>query len=97
MGFRVIFQKRALKDLARLVRWIARDDHRAAVRFGDSLVHKAELLATSPRRGAIFDLSRELYTFPFPPYRIYYRVLERRQTVEILKIWHGARAKPPRL
>ncbi len=97
MGFRVVFQKRALNDLARLIRWIAIDDSAAAIRFGDALVSEAELLCSLPRRGAVYDNNRGLYSFPFPPYRIYYRVVESKETVEILKIWHGARIGPPQL
>lgn len=97
MGFRVVYRKRALNDLSRLVRRIARDGPSEAVRFGEALVNEAEQLSFSPRRGIAYDLRREIYSIPFPPYRLYYRVLEKRQTIEVLKIWHGARERPPRL
>jgi plasmid stabilization system protein ParE len=97
MGFRIRFKKRALNDLERLVRRIAHDDPATAVRFGLALVAATEHRATAPESGTPYDLKRGLRSFPFGPYRIYYRIQEEQQTLEVLKIWHGMRAHKPRL
>lgn len=98
MGFQIRFQKRALNDLERLVRHIAHDDPATAERFGVSLVAATEHRATAPESGTPYDLKRRLRSFPFGPYRIYYRVLEEEEeTLEVLKIWHGMRGRKPKL
>ena len=84
MDFRVQFQKRALNDLERLVRYIAQDDPILAERF-------------SPESGTPYDTKRRLRSFPFGPYRVYYRVLDEQKTIEVLKIWHGMRGHKPKL
>jgi plasmid stabilization system protein ParE len=97
MDFRVHFQKRALKDLERLVRYIAQDDPITAERFGLGLVMAAEHRATAPESGTPYDTKRGLRSFPFGPYRVYYRVLHEQKTLEVLKIWHGMREHMPKL
>jgi|ERR1700730_18518047 plasmid stabilization system protein ParE len=97
MDFRVHFQKRALNDLERLVRFIAQDDALTAERFGLALVAAAEHRATAPDSGTPYDTKRGLRSFPFGAYRIYYRVLDEQKTLEVLKIWHGMRGHKPRL
>lgn len=97
MDFQVRFQKRALNDLERLVRHIAQDDAVTAERFGFALVAATEHRATAPESGTPYDLKRKLRSFPFGPYRIYYRVLEESKTLEVLKIWHGMRGHKPKL
>ena len=51
MDFRIHFQKRALKDLERLVRYIAQNDPLTAERFGLALVAAAEHRASAPESG----------------------------------------------
>jgi plasmid stabilization system protein ParE len=97
MDFKVRFQKRALNDLERLVRHIAHDEPITAERFGLALVAATERRATAPKSGTPYDLKRRLRSFPFGPYRIYYRVLEEQKTLEVLKIWHGMRGHKPKL
>lgn len=97
MDFRVHFQKRALNDLERLVRHIAQDDPMTAERFGLALVAAVEHRATAPESGTPYDTKRRLRSFPFGPYRIYYRVLDEHNTLEVLKIWHGMRGHKPKL
>ena len=97
MDFKVQFQKRALNDLERLVRHIAHDDPILAERFGFALVAATEHRATAPESGTPYDLRRNLRSFPFGPYRIYYRVIEGSKIIEVLKIWHGMRGRKPKL
>jgi plasmid stabilization system protein ParE len=44
MGGKIIFAPQALEKLEQIVRFIAQDDPTAAVRFGDYLLDRAELL-----------------------------------------------------
>lgn len=50
MGWKIIFAPRSHTRLAEIVRFIARDDPQAAIRFGDYLVDRAESLANFPER-----------------------------------------------
>ncbi len=97
MDFRVRFQKRALNDLERLVRYIAQDDPFAAERFGLGLVAAAEHRASAPETGTLYDTERGIRSFLFGPYRVYYRILTDQKTLEVLKIWHGMRGHKPKL
>ncbi len=97
MDFRVSFQKRSLNDLERIVRYIAQDDPSTAERFGLALVEAVERRASAPETGAPYDIKRGIRSFPFGPYRVYYRMLANRQTMEVLKIWHGMRERKPKL
>ena len=67
MGYKIRFQRRALNDLERLVRFIALGDSAAATRFGYALVQAVESLANAPARGRAYDLARGIRSLPFPP------------------------------
>lgn len=95
MGYKIRFQRRALNDLERLVRFITLEDTAAATRFGYALVQAVENLANAPARGRAYDLARGIRSIPFPPFRAYYRV--KGEALEVLKLWHGARRRKPRL
>jgi toxin ParE1/3/4 len=97
MDFRVRFQKRALNDLERLVRYIAQHDAVAAERFGFAVVAAATHRASAPESGKPHNTVRGVRSFPVGPYRIYYRILPDQKTIEVLKIWHGMRGKKPKL
>ena len=51
MGWKIIFAPQALEELEQIVRFIARDNPDAAIRFGDYLVDRAESLANFPELG----------------------------------------------
>jgi plasmid stabilization system protein ParE len=42
MGWKIIFAPQALEELEQIVRFIAKNDPQAAIRFGDYLVDRAE-------------------------------------------------------
>jgi plasmid stabilization system protein ParE len=83
--------------LERLVRYIAQDDPITAERFGLALVEAAERCARAPETGTPYDTKRGIRSFPFGPYRVYYRILTAQKTLEVLKIWHGMRGYKPKL
>jgi addiction module RelE/StbE family toxin len=84
---KVVFTLKARSDLARIRRYIAQDNPRAARRMAALLLSACEGLAQFPERGRIGlrDGTRELTTIH--PYVIVYRV---RADIEIVNIWHGA-------
>lgn len=78
MGFKIVFTKPAIADLAESVAFIARDNPQAAERFGNEIIAKAEKLDAFPMLGRVvpefkIDNIREIIR---RPYRIVYRVRE---------------------
>jgi dihydrofolate reductase len=96
MDYQIIWDERAIAELARAVRFIAKHDPVAAKKTGDAILRKAGLLGLFPRIGKVFaDLGQEdVREFPVPPYRIFYHIKDAARCVRILKLWHGARAEP---
>jgi toxin ParE1/3/4 len=94
MAFQVFVTEIANDDLAALVRFIARDNPSAAEHFGLALIEKLKLLREQPLLGRVVPERGDptLREIIHRPYRIVYRVNETRQTVEVLRFWHGARA-----
>jgi len=52
--------------------------------------------ATSLRKWNSIEYQAGLRSLPFGPYRVYYRALAERKTLELLKIWHGMRGTKPK-
>jgi toxin ParE1/3/4 len=96
MGFRVVITRPAVTDLAEIVRYISRDNPRAAGQTGNRLIDVAESLSEMPLRGRIVPerRQRDCRELVVRPYRIVYRVNEGRRLVEVLRFWHGARGTP---
>jgi plasmid stabilization system protein ParE len=96
MDYQIIWTEPALADLETIVTHIAGDNPPAAGRVGDEIIAHVELLATFPHIGPHYPRGsksgdREILC---RSYRIFYRVFEDRQVVEVLTIWHGARQEP---
>ncbi|MGO8814652.1 MAG: type II toxin-antitoxin system RelE/ParE family toxin [Terriglobia bacterium] len=87
--------KRALANLDAEAAFIARD-HPAAARVVEAIAGTVELLAQHPALGrpGRVEGTRELVV-PDTPYLVPYRV--RGHTVEILRVFHGARKWPKKL
>ena len=94
MGWKIIFAPQALEELEQIVRFIAQDDPTAAVRFGDYLVDRAELLANFPELGAPYRKRANVRRLLCKSYYIYYRVRRKEQVIEIMDYWHSARREP---
>ena len=95
MGWPVVFSLRCREDLRKIVEYIARDDAAAAERFGLALITQAEALAAAPHIGMPMPERPGTRFFPFGSYLIIYRADTARQTVCILRFWHGARGWRP--
>jgi len=88
------YTKKALNDLDEIIGRIARDDEEAASRFGGSLLDHIELLARFPRMGALIRKRRNVRKLVHSPILIYYRIHEKKQSVEVVHLRHGARRAP---
>lgn len=92
---RVRWLRRALDNLDEEAAYIARDDPRAAARMVERIAASVERLAAHPASGRPGRVpgTRELVVGD-TPYLVPYRV--RNETVEILRVFHGARKWPER-
>jgi len=90
---RVRWTTPAADDLYDIVRHIQRDNPEAAANVAESLYDGSGSLRSFPRRGrkGRIEGTREL-VFPSLPYIVVYRIQD--QTVEIMRIYHGAQDWP---
>jgi len=95
MGWQIAFSTRSRDDLRKIVERIARDAPAVAARFGLALIAQAESLASAPHVGVPMPERPGTRFFPFGSYLIIYRAEAARQTVRILRFWHGARGWRP--
>jgi len=96
MGRKIIIAPSAETDLSDIVAYIARHNADAAIRMGDGLIARAEILGEFPELGRMvpeFDRP-ELRELIFRSYRIIYRVKPESACVEIVRFWHAARGFP---
>jgi toxin ParE1/3/4 len=91
MDYRLIYTKLAERDLEEIVRYIARDNTRAAGKIGLRLVEVAESLAQFPYQGASLRNRGGVRKMLCTPYVIFYRVDETLRTIRIQRFWHAKR------
>ena len=92
----IVWSTAAIADLAQLRAYIPEDDPAAAQRVALHIVHNVEaLLPTNPRIGRPGRVpgTREL-VIPKTPFIVPYRVMD--GTIEVLRLYHGARRWPER-
>ena len=94
MGCKIIFSPQALADLEEAVRYIAQDDPAAAVRIGNELIDRVEILENFPLLGAPYPKRPGVRRLVSRPYLIFYRFREQDNFVDILHYWHGAQREP---
>ena len=96
MDCQVIISARALRDLEEIVRFIASDNPRVAVRFGLQLLSEAESIGVMPQAGRIVPEFKmpNIRERIFRSIRIVYRVEADQCRVIISRFWHGARGTP---
>ncbi len=93
---RVVVLRRADRDIDEQLVFLAKQSHRTAVDFLDSVERTFQLPAESPGRGFRWDdapsLDRGIHVWPvmgFSNTLVFYRPVE--QGVEIIRVLHGAR------
>jgi toxin ParE1/3/4 len=94
MGCKIIFSPQVIADLEEVVRYIAKDDPAAAIRIGNELIDRVEILENFPLLGAPFPKRPGVRKLVSRPYLIFYRLREKENAVDILRYWHGARTEP---
>jgi plasmid stabilization system protein ParE len=94
MGFRVKINASAVADLAGIVSYVAADHPEAATRLGNALLDAAFSLSAAPFKGSRYPKFADVRRITLPPYKIFYRVEEADQVVEILRFWHSSRSDP---
>jgi toxin ParE1/3/4 len=96
VAYKIAWTEPASQDLDEILTYVGRNNPSAAMRLGQQITDKVDLLATSPFLGSVYSQSgssnrRETRQ---GNYRIFYRLKESEQRVEILAIWHAARQEP---
>jgi len=92
MDYKVVLSEDFLGDLRRIIEsLIERADSETAFRIGNQLLERALEIGESPFIGQIVPErpgARKVLRYR---YQIYYDVNEPQQTIEVLRVWHGAR------
>lgn len=96
MGRKIIVAPSAESDLCDIVTYIARHNPDAAVRLGNALITRTEVLAEFPELGRVVpEFARpQLRELIYRSYRIIYRIHPGQEYVEIVRFWHAARGFP---
>jgi toxin ParE1/3/4 len=96
MGFKVILTPQSLEDLKAVVVFIAKDNPVRARSFGNELIDRALSVATFPELGRVVPEVGEpaVREVIHGAYRIIYEIFPDRETVSVLRFWHGARGEP---
>ena len=84
----------ASADLEEVVRHIAKDDPTTAIRVGNKLIDRVEILENFPLLGAPYPKRPGVRKLVSRPYIIFYRFREQENAVDILHYWHGAQSEP---
>jgi addiction module RelE/StbE family toxin len=95
--YRIVWRPIAEKDLDKIIDYIAQDNPTKGEAFGQELRDKTKPLAQYPELGrkgrpGLPEWLRELVVHP--NYIIFYRVLLKTCTVEILRVKHAAQQMP---
>jgi plasmid stabilization system protein ParE len=93
--YRTRLAPRAPKDVEEIYSLIACDSPLAAERWYEELTRAIASLSTFPFRCPIVRVGsledRELHHLVFGNYRILFTIDEGRRSVDVLRVWHGAR------
>jgi len=94
-GTRVIeFRPNAAEDLRAIIDYIAQDDWKTAVAFGNTLRTRIGQLADNPRQGTVVPPGPLRRLVVHKNYIAYYRLDDDAQRVEIIAIKHAAQQFP---
>jgi plasmid stabilization system protein ParE len=74
--------------------YISHYNRDVAARFCDTLLNHVDLLGTFPHIGIVSVQRRNVRSVLHTPVRIYYRLDDSRECVEIIHFWHTARRNP---
>lgn len=96
MARAVIWSDEAIADLAVIVSYVAQDNRKAAESLGRTILERTRMLADFPQAGRILPEERDpnVREIIVEPYRVIYELNRNGLSVEVLRVWHGARGKP---
>jgi plasmid stabilization system protein ParE len=98
---KVLFSPQARRDFEAIVTWWRSQRPAAPFLFEDEIRSAAQLLAEAPYTGVAGRDVRmkevRRLVLRETRYLLYYRVLEKRQLVEVLRLWHTSRGAKPKL
>jgi addiction module RelE/StbE family toxin len=92
--YKLVWTEPALCDLERIDRYLRRRNPGAALRMGEGLLSKTEILKIHPELGRVYDPELPHRVIIHRSYRIFYRVLDEKRLVEISHVRHAARDNP---
>jgi toxin ParE1/3/4 len=92
---KVIWSASALEDLSHALKYIARDNPRAALEIGERILEQIKTLSAFPKMARIVRRvnGTEIRRKVIGPYNLYYSVGPD-DSVYIHHLWHGARLEP---
>jgi plasmid stabilization system protein ParE len=96
MDCQIVWTLAARRDLRRIVQHVSRDNIDAAVRLGQDIFEKVEMLRSFPEVGRVVPEQQNpsIREIILRPYRIVYRHRSGTAQVSVLRVWHGARGEP---
>jgi plasmid stabilization system protein ParE len=96
MAVRLKWLPKAEADLHQALAYIRTDNPEAAARLGAAILERVERLRDFPENGRVVPRQENpaIREIIFRNFRIVYRFSPQGSTVEIVRIWHGARGTP---
>jgi len=94
--FEVVWTDPALTSLEEIHAYLAQFNPTAAERISSAIIERVELLKSVPKMGAVYPKGSlgPYRTVVIEKYRVFYRLIEEKQRVEVLLVWHGSRQEP---
>ena len=93
MDYKIEYTDTAIINLKEIIERIAEEDPIAALKVGETIFAKIEILQVFPNIGPIHKIFNRHYILS-EPYLIFYRIKEESRKVGILRIWHGSQSNP---
>jgi toxin ParE1/3/4 len=96
VDFKIVWTLRSRDDLRSIATFIARDNPAAALKLGDLIFTRVDTLQNFPELGRVVPERNEpdIRQIVVKNYRVVYRVRQKERTIEVLRVWHGARSEP---
>jgi plasmid stabilization system protein ParE len=94
--FEIVWTEPAVAAFEEIVTHIAESNQSAADRTAAGILEHVAMLKSFPLIGPIYPRrpGGHLREIAYRKYRVFYRVVEARNRVEILTVWHGSRDEP---
>ena len=96
MDYQVIWSPSARDDLKEIVIYISEKNPEAAERIGLSFIEASKSLGRFEKKGRrVPEFEQEaIRELILAPYRMIYQINAKSKSLEIIRLWHGARGKP---